>query len=100
MHSAGGLGWAVCLLFAVCCALRLARFNTKLDNTDLPAWTSRFFTGVPAPARAGLALLPIFAPPELAPGLVHPPVVLRPLSLLDPRLYVNLPPIHFFKRPN
>ena len=43
MHDAGGLGWAVCLLFAVCCSLRLARFNTKLDNADLPAWTGRFF---------------------------------------------------------
>ena len=42
MHTAGGLGWAVCLLFAVCCSLRLARFNTKLDNTDLPAWTGPF----------------------------------------------------------
>ena len=50
MHAGGGLGWAVCLLFAVCCSLRLARFNTKLDNTDLPAWTGRFFSGVPAPA--------------------------------------------------
>ena len=44
-----GMGWALALVFAVCCALRLARFNTKLDNADLPAWTARFFTGVPAP---------------------------------------------------
>jgi len=53
MRGAGGIGWVLALLFAVCCALRLARFNTKLDNTDLPAWTSRFFTGVPAPAGDG-----------------------------------------------
>jgi len=61
MHDAGGIGWAVTLLFAVCCSLRLARFNTKLDNADLPAWTGRFFVGVPAPAAAGLALTPMMA---------------------------------------
>ena len=68
MRGVGGIGWVLTMLLAVCCALRLARFNTKLDNTDLPAWTSRFFTGVPAPAGAGLALLPIFATLELGPG--------------------------------
>ena len=40
-------------------ALRLARFNTMLETHDLPVWTKSFFTGVPAPAGAGLALLPI-----------------------------------------
>jgi CDP-diacylglycerol--serine O-phosphatidyltransferase len=56
-----GLGWAVALLFAVCCALRLARFNTEADDPDRPRWTQHFFTGVPAPAAAGLALSPMIA---------------------------------------
>jgi CDP-diacylglycerol---serine O-phosphatidyltransferase len=52
-------GWALALLFATCCALRLARFNTELEATDQPPWMSRFFTGMPAPAAAGCAMIPM-----------------------------------------
>ena len=52
LHQVKALGWALALLFATCCALRLARFNTELDATDQPVWMSRFFTGMPAPAAA------------------------------------------------
>jgi CDP-diacylglycerol--serine O-phosphatidyltransferase len=54
-----GLGWIAVLLFVVCTALRLARFNTMLEDHSLPAWTKSFFTGVPAPAGAGIALMPL-----------------------------------------
>lgn len=53
------LGWALALLFATCCALRLARFNTELEEPNQPAWMSRFFTGMPAPAAAGCAIVPM-----------------------------------------
>jgi CDP-diacylglycerol---serine O-phosphatidyltransferase len=53
-------GWVVALTLAVCCALRLARFNVALEDLEKPAWKSRFFTGVPAPAGAGLALAPMY----------------------------------------
>src|ERR1051325_10396886 len=46
------IGWAVVLFFAVCCALRLARFNTQLA-AEPPPWRSNFFNGVPAPAGPG-----------------------------------------------
>jgi len=59
LGDTGGLGWALALVFVMACALRLARFNTALGTTDPPPWASRFFTGVPAPAGAGLALLPL-----------------------------------------
>jgi CDP-diacylglycerol---serine O-phosphatidyltransferase len=52
-------GWALALLFATCCALRLARFNTELEATNQPPWRSRFFTGMPAPAAAGCAIIPL-----------------------------------------
>jgi len=59
LQDAGGVGWAAVMLFAVCCALRLARFNSRVEKAERPVWASRFFTGVSAPAAAGLALLPM-----------------------------------------
>jgi CDP-diacylglycerol---serine O-phosphatidyltransferase len=59
LHEVRGVGWAVAMLFATCCALRLARFNTELEAADRPRWTHHFFTGIPAPAAAGLALTPL-----------------------------------------
>jgi len=60
LSSWGGLGWAPCLMYAVCAALRLARFNAAIDGAPKPAYAYNFFTGVPAPAAAGLALFPLF----------------------------------------
>ena len=59
LSSAGSLGWMAVLALSVCAALRLARFNTKLGESDLPPYAFNYFTGVPAPAGAGLALLPL-----------------------------------------
>jgi len=53
------LGWIVVLVFAICAALRLARFNVMLDDTMKPSWHGNFFIGVPSPAGAIVALLPI-----------------------------------------
>ena len=60
LERAGGFGYTPCLMFAVCMALRLARFNASLDSAPGPAYAYNFFTGVPAPAGAGLALFPLF----------------------------------------
>ena len=59
LNQVKAFGWALALLFATCCALRLARFNTELEDTDRPVWMSRFFTGMPAPAAAGCAIIPM-----------------------------------------
>jgi CDP-diacylglycerol--serine O-phosphatidyltransferase len=53
-------GWVIALIYAICCALRLARFNVALDEPDKPQWANMFFTGAPAPAGAGLVLLPFY----------------------------------------
>lgn len=53
-------GWVAVVIYAVCCVLRLARFNVDSKAATEGA-EKRFFTGVPAPAGAFLALLPIFA---------------------------------------
>ncbi|MDF1845858.1 MAG: CDP-diacylglycerol--serine O-phosphatidyltransferase [Parvibaculaceae bacterium] len=60
LNGLGGLGWIVVLGFAVCCALRLARFNVALEDPDKPAWTANYFIGVPSPAAAGLVMLPLY----------------------------------------
>ena len=55
LQRAGAYGYMPCLMFAVCMALRLARFNAALEGAPRPAYAYNFFTGVPAPAGAGLA---------------------------------------------
>ena len=62
------LGWIASLIFAICAALRLARFNVALDDPDKPGWKTAFFVGVPAPAGAMIVMLPLYF--ELV-GLPH-----------------------------
>jgi CDP-diacylglycerol--serine O-phosphatidyltransferase len=52
-------GWLFALAYAVCAALRLARFNAAIDLEEQPHKSAGFLTGVPAPAGAGLMLLPL-----------------------------------------
>ena len=54
------LGWIAALIFAICCALRLARFNVALDNPNRPEWQANYFVGMPAPAGAMTVLLPVY----------------------------------------
>ncbi|HEX5079507.1 MAG TPA: CDP-diacylglycerol--serine O-phosphatidyltransferase [Geminicoccaceae bacterium] len=61
LNQVKGIGWSLALLFATCCALRLARFNTELEGDQHPPWMSRFFTGLPAPAAAGCLIMPMLA---------------------------------------
>lgn len=53
-------GWIGALGLALCCALRLARFNAQIDMADQPLKLAGFNMGVPAPAGAGLALMPVY----------------------------------------
>jgi CDP-diacylglycerol--serine O-phosphatidyltransferase len=53
-------GWLAALAFAVCCALRLARFNAQIDTDEQPHKSAGFLTGVPAPVGAGLAFTPVY----------------------------------------
>lgn len=98
LQSVGGTGWVVSLLFGVCVALRLARFNTRIDNTDLPAWTSRFFVGVPAPAGAGLSLIPVFATLLFGPGIFNHPIFVGSITVIVALLMVSRLPTYSMKR--
>ena len=58
LNKYGKLGWAITLIYSVCCVLRLARFNlTKIDNQE--SWKSNFFEGIPSPAGGLLILMPL-----------------------------------------
>jgi len=58
LNNYGKLGWAITLIYSVCCVLRLARFNlTKIDEQQL--WKSNYFEGVPSPAGGILILMPL-----------------------------------------
>lgn len=59
LSDAGPLGWVATLVFAMACALRLARFNSMSEDDPRPVWARKFFMGVPAPGAAGLALMPV-----------------------------------------
>jgi CDP-diacylglycerol--serine O-phosphatidyltransferase len=61
LQSMPRFGWIVALVLALSCALRLARFNASIDTAEHPRQAAGFLTGVPAPAGAGLALLPLYA---------------------------------------
>ena len=73
IHALGGLGWVIALAFIICCALRLARFNSNLDVDDGPRKTTGFLTGLPSPVAAGLALLPMMATTEYGQGFYTNP---------------------------
>ena len=64
LNNLGKFGWLLCLIYVVCVALRLARFNIN-SNTE-PSWRDNFFEGVPSPAGGILVLMPlIFSLSEL-----------------------------------
>jgi len=98
LNGLGGLGWAVAMMFAVCSALRLARFNTALGDPDPPPWSSSYFTGVPAPAGAGLAILPLMAAIDFGPGWYASPVVCACVLVAVGLLMVSRIPTYSVKR--
>ena len=98
LHNAGGIGWAVTMLFAVCCVLRLARFNVSTAENNLPAWAGNYFSGVPAPAGAGLALLPMILGVELGWTWLQSPWLTVPWIFTVAILMISWIPTWSFKR--
>ncbi len=104
MNGAGRLAFLPSLLFSVCMALRLARFNAGLTVGNPPAYAYNFFAGVPAPAGAGLVLFPLFVGLEARsldfPSLyevAHSPVVVAVAELGCAALSVSTLPVWSFK---
>jgi CDP-diacylglycerol--serine O-phosphatidyltransferase len=60
LHELGNGGWIAAMVFAISGGLRLARFNASIDDPNKPPYAANYFTGVPAPAGAVTALLPLY----------------------------------------
>ncbi|TAJ87493.1 CDP-diacylglycerol--serine O-phosphatidyltransferase [Reyranella sp.] len=99
LRDVGSLGWIVVLMFPICSALRLARFNTALvSDTPPPAWTGSFFTGVPAPAGALLALMPLMVSFEIEAAWPRHALVVGIVLVVVGGLMVSRVPTFSFKK--
>ena len=99
LKDGGALGWVVTLMFPICSALRLARFNTALvSDTPPPAWTGSYFTGVPAPAGALLALMPLTASFEIEAAWPRHALVVGAVLVVVGGLMVSRLPTYSFKK--
>lgn len=98
LQDSGRFAWILALLFASCCALRLARFNTMLDDPDAPSWKANFFTGVPAPAGAGLVLLPMILSFQIGDEIVRSTGIVSATMIVVATLLVSRVPTLSFKR--
>jgi CDP-diacylglycerol--serine O-phosphatidyltransferase len=96
LHTLGNAGWIVSMVFAICGALRLARFNVMIDDPNRPLWAGNFFTGVPAPAGASVVLLPIYV--SLVGGPAVAPVITLLYTLAIAFLMVSRLPVFSGKR--
>ena len=97
MQDAGRWGWIISMLFAMCCGLRLARFNVALEDPNKPKWAGQFFTGVPAPAGAGLVLLPMILSFNFGDTFVRNPGAVAVWELAVGALLVSTLPTFSFK---
>jgi CDP-diacylglycerol---serine O-phosphatidyltransferase len=79
LHELHNGGWIAAMVFAISGGLRLARFNASMDDPNRPAFAGNYFTGVPAPAGAVIALLPVYL---AFLGVYKPPAVLTALYTL------------------
>ena len=89
LSSLPRFGWIAALMLAVFAALRLARFNANIDADDQPHKSAGFLTGVPAPAGAGLALLPMFLWFWTEEPALRSPYIVAPWTVLAAFLMVS-----------
>jgi CDP-diacylglycerol--serine O-phosphatidyltransferase len=92
LHELHNGGWIAAMIFAISGGLRLARFNASMDDPNKPPFASNYFTGVPAPAGAVTALLPVYL---AFLGVFKPPAMLTAFyTLLVAFLMVSRLPVY------
>lgn len=97
LHVWQAVGWAIALFFATAQALRLARFNSRLDLAEAPDWTKSYSIGVPAPAGAMVALLPLMAFFAWGLELTTHPIIIAFFMILSALLMVSRIPTFLVK---
>ena len=98
LHRLKSAGWIVALVFAICAALRLARFNVMAEDPTRPAWAGNYFVGMPAPAGAITVLLPIYVQFLGLPYLAFPTLLTFLYTLAIAFLMVSRLPVLSGKR--
>lgn len=93
----GATGWAIALLFAICCALRLARFLGMADSPQRRRRNPNYFQGLPAPAAAATALLPMIAAFAFDLDALTRPVPVALWTVLTALLMISTLPVFGFK---
>ena len=97
INEIGKFGWMFVLIYTVCCALRLARFNlTNIEETE--SWKINFFEGVPSPAAAGLVLLPLILSLSELVQLENTAIISSVVILITSILMVSKIPTYSLKR--
>lgn len=96
MQDIGNLGWTLVLLFPVCAALRLARFNTMTG--ELEPFVHSFFIGLPTPAGAGIVLLPMILWFQYPVEWLRHPLVASFFLICVALLEISRLPTYSFKR--
>jgi len=98
MQDTGKLSWILVLLFTMCMGLRLARFNVARESANAPTWETNFFSGVPAPAGAGLVLLPMVLSFLVGDEYLRTPWVAAGFLFVIGGFLVSAIPTYSFKR--
>ena len=97
INEIGKFGWMFVLIYTVCCALRLARFNlTNIEESE--SWKINFFEGVPSPAAAGLVLLPLILSLSELVQLENTAIISSVVILITSILMVSKIPTYSLKR--
>ena len=97
LNKLGKIGWLIVLFYAVCCVLRLARFNlTKFEEKE--EWKNNFFQGIPSPAGGCLILLPLIFELSNFSNLVSLKVITPYLTIIISLLLISKLPTFSFKK--
>lgn len=96
LNTSSGIGWIAVMIYAICCALRLARFNVG-NRPTAEVQDKRFFRGVPSPAGALLALMPMYLAFMLPQTLTFPAPVVALWTIAVGALMISRLPTWSFK---
>ena len=97
LNSVGRLGWLIALIYVVCVALRLARFN--VSSSSEPSWRDNYFQGIPSPAGGVLVLMPlIYSLSEFQFVIIKKEIVVPILFIIISILLISKIPTYSLKR--